>query len=210
MKNKIILGIVLLTTLTGCQFLTMDPNEAGSRLAEKLIESSTGEKVKISGLETGNVSLETAQGKIEIAGDGANGGVGKITEKETGKEVTIEGDGNSGTVTTSDGEVYQGNSNQKPNDLPTDLPIVEGGKDYLYIKAANNVTLGFSLESKEPAKICSDQNAMLVAAGWTKSTENKTEKINNVSYTNAKDDTLNFQCVEQEYMYLNFVLNRKM
>lgn len=212
MKHQVLHTItagIALTLLSGCQFLAMSPDQLGTQLAESLIESSTGEKVNIEGLESGKISIETTQGKVDINTADSNGEV-KITDKTTGETVQLTGNDQQAKLVTKDGEVFSSDADKKPANSPADLPVLDNGKDFVFFNTPTNESLSYTLKAEASESICQKQIGLLTEKGWSKSAEANFGNLLNVSFSNAKGDKLEFQCTSDNPVYLNFVVTRKL
>ena len=97
--------------------------------------------------------------------------VQKAIQDASGGKVNVNLDnGNNGlSIKGSDGTAIISNASAKPNSVPSDLPSVDGAKDFGWFGSAEGGMFAYSAANADYKAVCAQQIDLLTKAGWAKS-----------------------------------------
>lgn len=128
--------------MAGCQSVT---DKLVKTAMEKAIETSTGGQVKMD-TNNGQMNIKTKDGDVKID-TSADGGTMKIT--------------------SNDGETVFGAGDTRPASAPSDLPNLNGAKDFSWMGGKDGGMFSYTIPGTDYKAVCSQQIDLLTKAGWS-------------------------------------------
>jgi len=170
--NKIILSsfVVGVFVMSGCQSMTDQlTTKISEGITEKVLEGAAGGDVKVD-LSGDSVKIVGKDGsEFSVSGSGDAGSM--IIKNADGTSTNLNSDGQGNfTATNEKGEVVTAvtSGSTRPNNVPADLPFIEGGRDFSTNVAEGSFVLGFAIDGTLE-ETCGKQDELLLAAGYKES-----------------------------------------